>query len=138
MKHSDNKSKKRNLPRPGFGFIVLLITFFFILAGCYDHNEEDLYPQIFKTCDSTDVTYSKTIEPILQTNCYLCHASSIASGGVTLDNYAGVKAEVVNNNLLNAVTHDNIVPPMPLNAAELNDCLIAQIKIWIREGAPDN
>jgi hypothetical protein len=38
--------------------------------------------------DTANVTFSKTINPLLQTNCVGCHKTGSISGGVLLDSYA--------------------------------------------------
>ncbi len=115
-------------------FLPLLIIAF--SAGCYYDNEEDLYPQ--EQCDTTNVTYSGKIVPILQGNCYICHATAIANGGVILDTYAGVQTVVMNGKLWGAINHQAGFFSMPKDAPKLPDCDINLIKIWIDKGAPNN
>lgn len=42
--------------------------------------------------DTANVTFSKTIKPLLETNCVGCHKIGSVSGGVLLDSYNHVKA----------------------------------------------
>ncbi len=114
------------------GLLLMLIG----MAGCYYDNEEDLYPN--SGCDTTNVTFSGKVVPILQQNCYICHATAIANGGVILDTYAGVQVVVQNGKLWGSVNHESGFFAMPKDAPKLPDCDLAKIKIWLDKGAPNN
>jgi hypothetical protein len=43
-------------------------------------------------CDSINVTFTVTVFPIIQNNCYGCHSVGNPGGGVSLTNYNQVKA----------------------------------------------
>jgi mono/diheme cytochrome c family protein len=111
-----------------------------VAAACTYDNEEDLAPQPDHQfqCDTTAVTFSGTVVPILSTNCYSCHAAGIAEGGVVLDNYNGVKEEASHGHLVGVITHAPGFPPMPQGAAKLSDCDIEKIRNWVDAGAPNN
>lgn len=90
-------------------------------------------------CDTTNVTYSGTVAPIIQNNCLGCHTGSSAYNNNTpLENYAGVKQSVDNGQLFAAIAHTSGAVPMPYGGGMLQDCDIAQIKAWIDKGAPNN
>ena len=89
-------------------------------------------------CDTTSVTYSQTVKPILTTNCVGCHSGSSASGGVRLNTHDGVSSVAQNGRLWGAISHQNGYTPMPQNADPLPDCDLKQIKAWIDDGAQDN
>lgn len=105
------------------------------MDGCYYDKHEFLYPI---TCDSVNVTYSRSINPILTANCTGCHSGNNAPNNVMLDNYTGVKIRAANGLLLGVVTHTPGFAQMPKNANKLSDCNIAIIRKWIDDGAPDN
>lgn len=87
-------------------------------------------------CDTTTVTYSKTISKIMTDNCVGCHG---ISGGVTLSNYNGVKTVVSNGKLWNSINHlSGLSKAMPNSTTKLSSCNLRQIKIWIDAGAPQN
>ncbi|MFM9946295.1 MAG: c-type cytochrome domain-containing protein [Bacteroidia bacterium] len=102
-----------------------------------DQGAKDLIcDDISKPCDTTNVTYSKTIVPILTANCTGCHG---LSGGVTLTSYSGVKNVVNNGKLWNAINHlAGPTKAMPNSTTKLSNCNLRQIKIWIEAGAPQN
>ena len=42
-----------------------------ILAGCYNDKYDKLYPKpVTNTCDTTTITYSNDVKPIIVSNCY--------------------------------------------------------------------
>lgn len=89
-------------------------------------------------CDSSQFTFSGTVQPILQTHCLGCHGGLAIDGGfIQLDNYDGVKEQVTSNILYPAITHTG-ANPMPKNGNKLSDCKIAVIRKWIEAGALNN
>lgn len=89
------------------------------------------------TCDTVNMTYTGDVLPVIQANCYSCH-SNTASGGVSLNSYTRLKAQVDNGYLTGVITHASGYVPMPYNGAKLSDCDINKIKDWIARGAQNN
>ena len=123
--------------------IKLLSVLSFLLAvatvSCTDDNEEDLMPDDpLAQCNTEAVTFSGTVVPILAANCYRCHASSIAEGGVVLDNYEGVIEEAHHGHLVGVISHAPGFIPMPQDAPKLAECDIAKIRKWVDAGSPNN
>jgi cytochrome c5 len=114
--------------------ILIIIT-----ASCYYDSQEFLYPKVNTTCDTTNVTYSKTVQPILSENCYSCHSNSNASlgGGYKLEDYPDVKIRVDDGKLWGSITQASGYFPMPPSGS-LDGCSISKIKIWIDAKAPNN
>jgi hypothetical protein len=112
--------------------VLLSLTF----QGCYNDNEYDLYP--FVACDSTNVTYSQTIVPIMTGNCNVCHSTTLASGGIVTDTYDGLSVIAKNGRLWGAVSHSQGFQPMPQNTSKLSGCDLGKIKVWINAGVPNN
>jgi hypothetical protein len=110
--------------------------FFFFFVSCYYDNEEALYPQLNTSCDTTNVTYSGTIVPILSNNCYSCHSTANAAfgGNIRLDTYADVNANAAR--IVPAIKQTG-PKPMPPNG-KLKTCSINQFDIWVRNGMPNN
>ncbi len=115
---------------------ITIIIFLFIVVSCYYDNEEALYPALNNSCDTTSVTFSATITPILNSYCTTCHNSAAPSGGITLTSYASVQAQASSGILLNALNGKG-VPIMPFSGS-LSACKIEQFKIWIRNGMLNN
>jgi hypothetical protein len=108
------------------------------LSGCYNDSYEDLYGGMGGNCDTSNVTFSAVVLPILNQNCALsnCHKTGSALGGYMLDNYAGAKA--AEGRIIGAITHSSGFSPMPKNLPMLSDCDITKISIWVAQGAPNN
>ena len=110
-----------------------------LLNACYYDTAEKLYPtNALQNCDTTSVTYSKTIQPILANECLSCHRSTILQGNVNLEGYSNVAIWAKSGKLYNSVAHNGQASPMPKNGSKLSDCKILQIKKWIDAGSPNN
>lgn len=122
---------------------LITIVLLALLAGCYYDNEEELYPGGNGDCDTTNVTFSGTVLPVIDANCKSCHSGGAPQGNVSLDSYASISAagkipEGQYGSLYGAINHSQGNSPMPKNGTKLQDCTIRQIKAWIDAGTPDN
>lgn len=121
-------------------FIIPLLA---LLAGCYYDNEDDLYPYEPDSCDTTNITYSGTIFPMISSNCTNCHSGSTPSGNILLEDYPTISAAAAiaagqPGSLYGAISHHPGNSPMPKNGTQLSDCKIKQVKSWIDEGRQNN
>jgi len=116
--------------------VITIAIFLFFVVSCYYDNEEALYPSLNNSCDTTNVTFSATITPVLISYCTTCHSGSPPSGGITLTSYASVQAQASSGMLMNALNGKG-VPIMPLSGS-LPACKIGQFQIWIRNGMLNN
>lgn len=110
-----------------------------LLSGCYYDSEEALFPTLPGSCDTTDISYTSDIVPILSSRCYMCHSNmSGASLGsnIFLEDHADVTANATA--LLGSVKHETPYSPMPKGGGKLGDCSILKIEAWIGQGMPDN
>lgn len=116
----------------------VIFAFFLLCAfsSCYYDNAEDLYPDT--GCDTDSVTYSLTVLPIIQDNCYVCHDAATNTSGITLEGYNNILTYAMNGSLMGVITHAPGYPAMPQGAAMLSACNIDKIEKWILDGAPDN
>jgi hypothetical protein len=122
-----------------YSSLAVYIMIIFSVVSCYYDSEEALYPSIGGSCDTTNVTFSGTIKPMLSNNCYSCHSNATAASfgaGIRLENYADVKANATS--VQGAVKHSSGFSPMPKNGGKLNSCLISQFDVWVGDGMPDN
>lgn len=90
------------------------------------------------SCDTLNVTFSSSINSLIQSNCVGCHNGSLASGQVNLEGYSNVKATAQNGSLLGSISHSTGFFPMPKGISKLSDCEIAMVRIWIDQGSPNN
>jgi len=119
--------------------LLLLVTFSF--TGCYYDNEEDLYP--LEPCDTSVVTYSQTITPIISSKCYSCHSNSTAGtsgSGISWEGYPNIASYLDNFSsvFIGTIKHSDGFSPMPKDQQMLSGCNIRKIEIWINQGYPDN
>lgn len=89
-------------------------------------------------CDLTNVTYSNTIKPILNTYCTGCHSGGAPQGGIDLNSYNTVQVYAKNGRLSGAVNWTSGYVAMPYKSTKLNACNISKIKTWIDAGALNN
>ena len=116
-----------------------------ILVGAYacTKNSEDKLTASSgstTTCDTTNMTYTADVVPILQANCYSCHGSSSnsGSGGIVLEGYANLKPYATNGDLVGNITYAAGHDPMPENAPMLPSCEINTIIDWVNRGIQNN
>jgi hypothetical protein len=89
-------------------------------------------------CDSTKFTFAETIQPLINSHCKGCHNTKVMNGSVNLDNYHSVAAIANNGKLYGTISHSVGFIPMPFNSSKLSKCLIAQVRLWVESGSPNN
>ncbi len=89
-------------------------------------------------CDSTDVSFSIIVQPIIASHCQGCHSGSVPSGGIDLVDYDGVKVVADDGKLIGAISWDSGFENMPQGGDQLSDCNISKIRSWVEDGAPNN
>lgn len=119
------------------GKLIVAIVIALTMHSCYYDNVEDLYPNA-PACDTTNVTYSGTIWPIINDNCTSCHSGGFPSGNISLSNYNEIATAANNGSLLGAIRHEDGWSPMPKSGGMLPGCDIKQIETWVNAGTPDN
>jgi hypothetical protein len=124
---------------PGY-LILFTILLLAVVSSCYYDSEEYLYPSTSSQCDTINITYSKSVVPIMQNYCLSCHSNSTASmgGNIKLEDYADVKLHADDHRLLGSVEHQSGYFPMPQGSKKLDECKISTIRIWVNAGAPNN
>lgn len=125
---------RKKIPVP---FALLLISFITVVVeSCKYDNLED----IKGSCDTSLVTYSGTIVPILEANCYRCHGtnSNSGSGGINLQDYNVLNGFAADGKLYGNAAHLPGYNPMPYDGGKLTDCELAKLKKWIDNGHPNN
>jgi hypothetical protein len=90
-------------------------------------------------CDTSNVTYSGTIRPIIERNCIGCHSEATPLNSDTdLSRYDSLYVEAMNGELMSSLDHSGYVVAMPQDVDQLPDCLIRQFRAWVNKGAPNN
>lgn len=118
-------------------FLLLAGLSLLTMSGCYYDVVEELYPGD-ASCDTSQVTYTGDILPLLQAQCMVCHSAAASQGNVNLEGYTQVKTYADNGKLLGSVSHASGYVAMPQGAAQLSSCNVNKIRAWINRGAPNN
>lgn len=119
------------------GLIIFAPLLVWAMSSCYYDNEEYLYPEPLD-CDTTNVTYTGTVVPVLEANCNSCHNQVSQQGGVITDNYNDLKVAIENGSFRGAINHINGWSPMPKGGNKLPECDLTKINLWLDRGAPNN
>ena len=121
--------------------IVAGVLLVILISACYYDSEEYLFPEVNNTCNTDSITYSATIQPVLEQYCYRCHSNAdaqVAGNNIKLEDYSDVIIQVNNQRLYGSIAHQSGYSPMPKDGGRLNDCFINQLSAWIEQGAPEN
>lgn len=118
-------------------YIFCLTACLVSISACNYDIGEKLYPKT-TACDTTNVTFKNTVQPILANNCVTCHNSSFTQGGVNLDSYTNVAIWAKNGKLYGSIAHNGTASPMPQGGSKLDDCTIQKVKKWVDNGYPNN
>jgi hypothetical protein len=111
-------------------------AFLLYLSSCSKHNAIELGAG---TCDTTNVSYSRQVVPILENNCYQCHRGPGASSGVDFSSYGAFKGWAASTSyVIGDLTAAPGYTPMPYGMPKLSDCDINTILAWIHQGTPNN
>jgi hypothetical protein len=86
-------------------------------------------------CDTTGITYTNFMQPLIQGKCQGCHSGSTPQGNLNLTQFANVKTVALNGKLYAAITRPT--GWMPKGGQHLNDCSRQKIDAWIKKGAPE-
>lgn len=89
-------------------------------------------------CDTSSVSFSADVNPVIETYCRSCHSGNNPSGGVSLDNYENIKTNAENGKIYGAISWSDGFVMMPQGGDQLDDCTIQKIKAWIDDGANNN
>ncbi|HUB60531.1 MAG TPA: hypothetical protein VL978_07515 [Puia sp.] len=114
---------------------VVAGAFLLYLSACTKRNAVELGGG---GCDTTNVSYSMQIVPILQNNCYVCHSGPGASSGIDLSNYGAFRGWAESGYVIGDITAAPGFTPMPYGLPSLSSCEINTILAWIHQGTPNN
>ena len=89
-------------------------------------------------CDTSNVSFQDDIFPIVTLYCTSCHSGSSPDGGFYLTDYSSISNAVLNGNVIDAISWEGNVTPMPYNGNQIPQCYIDLIQIWANNGAPEN
>lgn len=103
-----------------------------ILQGAKNNSCEETQ------CDTTVVSFSNHIMPVINLHCFGCHSGSNPGGGILMTNHNQIAAAANSGKLMGSISWQNGFSPMPKNGNQLSICHITQFKKWIENGTPNN
>lgn len=127
--------------------LSILLLFLLTLEACSKDETASPNPETGggsgSDGDLSNVTFSATVWPIINSNCTSCHTGVNANKGILLTNYTTIKAQASipsgsPGSLLGAITHASGNTAMPFGRAQLSDSNIDKIRTWINAGMPNN
>jgi hypothetical protein len=118
--------------------LYLIIFLSAVVTSCSYDKEELLYSNTICQNPPQRVSYALDVLPVLQQNCYSCHAVSNPPGGNMLGDYTNDRNLALSGKMYGAIAHQPGFLPMPFGQAKLPACTIAAIKKWIDDGALNN
>ena len=90
-------------------------------------------------CDTSEIaSFENDIYPIIYYNCVSCHWDQSLEGGVCLTDYESIKSYALSGKLVNSITGQNGIEPMPFQSGPIPQCDIDRITNWVNNGAPEN
>ena len=116
--------------------LILATVLILLFTGCYYDIEEELYPDT-GICDTSGITYTNSIAPLLSANCIACHSGAAPSGSVNLSTYEFVKAYALDGSLYGSMSHDPNWSAMPQGGNKTDDCSLLKVQTWINNGMPN-
>lgn len=117
--------------------VMLSLLAAVVLFGCYYDNEQELYP-VNAQCDTTNITYSQFVKPMMDQQCVSCHSATNPQGQVNLSDYTNVKVRVTDGKLYGSLAHSSGYVAMPQGGTAWSACNLSKLKAWINKGAPNN
>jgi hypothetical protein len=89
-------------------------------------------------CDTSIVSFSGSIFPLISTGCVACHSGVSPDGGVDLTTYNNVVGAVSYSNLMASIRQDPGATAMPPAGNALSECEVRLFELWIEDGMPNN
>lgn len=90
------------------------------------------------SCETSDVSYSQQIAPILNTKCKGCHGTNNPNAGLNLLDFSTVASTGKSGRLMGALNWSSGYVMMPQGMEKLPACELNLIQAWIDQGALNN
>ncbi|MBT8327556.1 MAG: hypothetical protein KJP21_07520, partial [Bacteroidia bacterium] len=84
--------------------------------------------------------YNGIIVALINSNCTNpgCHGNGSASAGISLTNYAEVKAAAQNDKFYKAIKHEDGASAMPKNGVQFSEKNVKSFECWKQNGYPES
>ena len=110
----------------------------FLCCSCLYDKSGSLTPASCSTSPTSQVSFSRDIFPIIQTNCLQCHDAKNHYGGIVIENYTQIAESGRSGELYNTIQISSNGKAYMPKGGRLLDCEIALIQAWIKQGALNN
>ncbi|MCW3121690.1 MAG: hypothetical protein JWQ38_1182 [Flavipsychrobacter sp.] len=125
---------------------LLIVAGVLLLFGsCYNDKYDKLYPApVVVTCDTSTITFSHDIMPILTTYCNVaggCHDEAGSNvSGFNFTEYRFFVHQATTDILINDIngTPSTGHNAMPKNLPKMPQCDIDKMTRWVNQGSQDN
>lgn len=119
--------------------LLVLLCSAALMLSCTNDNEENTFANTGGTgsngggtnCDTTNISFSQVIMPMIQNNCLSCHSST----SPVLSSYDQISKNATR--ILGAIKHQPGYKPMPPGGS-LSQCAILQFESWVKQGKKNN
>jgi uncharacterized membrane protein len=118
------------------GFLSAFLVF--LCSSCLYDKSGSLTPASCSTSPTSQVSFSRDIFPIIQTNCLQCHDAKNHYGGIVIENYTQIAESGRSGELYNTIQISSNGKAYMPKGGRLLDCEIALIQAWIKQGALKN
>jgi len=129
---TDPGNRMPRLPAPPFTIEQKNLVKKWIEQGALNNVCNESYGQ----CDTSGVTYTAYIQPLIAGRCQGCHGTNNPGGGIILTNYAAVKASGQSGKLYGSIAWLAGFKTMPQNGSKLSTCQTSKVKAWVDAGMP--
>jgi uncharacterized membrane protein len=119
-------------------FILLTSGVGVFVLSCTKSSMEAIAGPVI--CDTSAVSYTNDVVPILQEYCYNCHGAHVSAdgGGIILEGYGNLANYADNNQLSGDISAASGYTAMPYGNPKLPSCQLNKILAWINQGIKDN
>ncbi|MCH8554398.1 MAG: hypothetical protein LAT76_04515 [Schleiferiaceae bacterium] len=111
---------------------------FFAALGSCTYDSKSLSDGPPEDCVPETVTFTKDIQPLMNTYCTGCHGNTFPSAGLSLVTYAQVRDATENGNLLVRTQLPSSNPQSMPPSAGLSDCKNEILQAWVAQGFVEN
>lgn len=88
----------------------------------------------YSGCDTTKITYTNFIQPLVTTYCKGCHIQKSWGGNIILNTFEDVKTVAKTGQLYGCLAQKTGFSAMPKFQKPLSECTINKIQVWIKSG----
>jgi uncharacterized membrane protein len=117
-------------------YTLALSAMVYALSGCL--SDKVVEPAVPEVCDSSLVTYTAKVAPLLQARCNSCHSEAVfrsLGGRIALYDYETAQSSFQGPRFFCAIRQQGgDCQAMPRGSAKLSDCEINMLQAWVDSG----